>query len=954
MKKSLFLNIFLLLFINVSLNAIPASPHPVKITQPDGTEITIMLKGDEFFRYKTTIDGYLIEKDNDGFFRYAQVDTNNKIKSSGIRANDLNKRGVVERIFVKTLTPNPDFTSQNTQKRASRISASSTSTTAQNAYPLTGTPKSLVILVNFSDKSFVTGAPQTAFTNLLNQEGYSTNGGRGSARDYFRDASNGVFAPEFVVVGPYTLPQNMAYYGGNVDDQDKNPRQMVIDACKLADNAGIDFTQYDTDNNGIVDNVFVYYAGNNEAEGASENTIWPHRWSLGNYNTKFDGKAVFDYACTSELRGSSGANMCGIGTFAHEFGHVLGLPDYYATNNATHHTVSNWNIMDGGAYLDQGRTPPTYSAYDRFFLKWLQPIELKMPQNVTIEPLLASNKAYIITQNGNHNMNGANPSPVEFFTLENRQKTGWDTFLPASGMLVTRIYYSASTWSSNGPNNDPSKMGFDIIEADQIGSASTLSGDVFPGSAQKSTYSPVLRNGTDINKPLTFIAMNNSNITFRFMGGGNVPTFQTTGTLEAYKTVYGTPTTPQQIKVTGKTLNDSLRINFSQKAHFEMKISTESDALWRKYIALYPIDSVIDTTIIQVRYNPTEPSFIDTHNESITFSSNGAESAQMIISGTSTRPVYVVPPIATEAEEIKSGSFIANWEPGSEISKDDTQGYYITVYSASEGTTTKTEGFKNGLTAPTGWTINAKTITKSMLMSGDTIPAIQFDNSDEYIETEIYPIAVDKLMFYIKSVGGNNGSLTVEGWNESEWKVIKTIPITLTLSGTQEIMLNETDNYQRFRFTYTKATGSLLIDDVSIIFNKKIDLLKSNEWTTATSDTIYNLVPARDHFYKVKASDKTLYSNKTLKYENITAFSNAIKVTTPADTMTEKLRANVQSDGSVIVVLPEANEIIYIYNTLGQKIAEFNENNNVVTISGLPKGHIYILKAGNRRTTIII
>ena len=102
----------------------------------------------------------------------------------------------------------------------------------------------------------------------------------------------------------------MSYYGGNDSDgNDKNPRQMVIDACTQAFNNGVDFAQYDTDNDGYVDNVFIYYAGYNEAEGASANTVWPHRWTLANANTTFNGKIVYDYACTSELKGKSGTNM---------------------------------------------------------------------------------------------------------------------------------------------------------------------------------------------------------------------------------------------------------------------------------------------------------------------------------------------------------------------------------------------------------------------------------------------------------------------------------------------------------------------------------------------------------------------------------------------------------------------------------------------------------------------
>ena len=99
-------------------------------------------------------------------------------------------------------------------------------------------------MVNFSDVSFVVPNAQDAFSRLLNQENYSDNGGTGSAKDYFRAASYGQFSPQFDVVGPYTLPNTMAYYGANdASDNDVKPAYMVVDACSIANN-DVDFTQY--------------------------------------------------------------------------------------------------------------------------------------------------------------------------------------------------------------------------------------------------------------------------------------------------------------------------------------------------------------------------------------------------------------------------------------------------------------------------------------------------------------------------------------------------------------------------------------------------------------------------------------------------------------------------------------------------------------------------------------
>lgn len=524
---------YILLALTLSLSklySVPACPDPIKFRQADGSEITIKIKGDEFFHYTTSEDDYVLVPDSSGILTYAEQDGNGKLISTKVRANNTLKRSAQELRFVQGLRRNINLSSINMSRRAMRAATGPTNINPQRAFPITGTPKSLVILVNFSDLSFVTPNPQIAFTNLLNQPGYAANGGTGSAKDYFNDNSMGVFNPQFDVVGPFTLPKPMLYYGQNengIKSVDINPRKMVIDACSLAAANGVDFSQYDTDKNGVVDNVFIYYAGYNEAEGASANTVWPHRWSLANDSTKFNNVTVYDYACTSELRSYFGSNMCGIGTFCHEFGHVLGLPDYYATNGAKHQTLSYWNIMDAGPYLNNGRTPPAYSGFDRFFLNWLVPTEITEAGNYSLTNLSTSNKAFILTKDGNHNLNGVNPSPTEFFTLENRQNIGWDKFLaqpnsnylPSHGLLITHIFYNATTWDANGPNNDPNAMGVDIIEADGIATDATLSGDPFPGANNVTNINLQLKSGTFIGKPLSAIQENAGVISFKLKGG---------------------------------------------------------------------------------------------------------------------------------------------------------------------------------------------------------------------------------------------------------------------------------------------------------------------------------------------------------------------------------------------------------------------------------------------------
>jgi M6 family metalloprotease-like protein len=511
------------IFFLSNLYAVRAIPTPIIVSQPDGTQLTIYLKGDEHFHYKTTLDGYALTPDSNGILMYANIDSSGNFVSTNIKATDINKRSTIEKNLVKKLTTNFNLLKANKLYKALKVPAISNQSPLQKSYPLSGTPKSIVILVNFSDVKFVTPIPQTAFTNLLNQNNYSTNGGTGSAKDYFRANSMGIFNPQFDVYGPYTLPNTMAYYGQNdASGNDLRPQQMVIDACKLAAAAGVDFSQYDTDHNGSVDNVFIYYAGYNEAEGGPANSIWPHRWTLNNHNTIFSGVSIYDYACTSELRGNSGSNMCGVGTFCHEFGHVLGLFDLYDTADNTVFTLSYWDIMDSGPYLNFGRTPPYYSSYERFYLNWLVPTVLNTSGDFNMGKIDASNNAFLISPTGTHNLVGDNPSPIEFFMLENRQKTGWDTFLPGHGMLVTHINYNLSNWSANTVNNNPSALGVQLVEADGVGSNYTMPGDPFPGTSKVTSFLPILQNKTAIKKIVQNIAENNSIISFHWDSIANI------------------------------------------------------------------------------------------------------------------------------------------------------------------------------------------------------------------------------------------------------------------------------------------------------------------------------------------------------------------------------------------------------------------------------------------------
>lgn len=531
-NKRLYITAVLISLTVLNLSAIPAWPFPIVRTMPDGSTLTIQLHGDEFHKITTTVDGFLIKENQDGFFHYLVTDSSGELRPSARVAREKEQRSTEDQLFLMTLEK-PENPLQSIRK-SKRVSSYQPISSFSSGFPRTGAPKSLVILVNFSDKSFVISNTNNAFQKLLNEEQYSANGGTGSARDYFRASSNGQFSPQFDVVGPYTLPYTMAYYGANdTDGNDVKPAYMVVDACKAADN-DIDFSQYDLDGDGYIDNVFIYYAGYNEAEGAPTSTVWPHRWAVqpgdnftNNQNlVQFDGKKVFDYACTSELSGNKDAIMCGIGTFAHEFGHVIGMPDYYHTETPNKNTLEYWSIMDMGAYLNQGRTPPQYSAYDRFYLGWLTPQEIKTASEYELNPLsqeynisvIPEKQAYLLSASA-HNLQGENPSPKEFYIMEYRKKTGWDSFLPAEGVLFWHIDYSQTEWDNNSPNNysntNQTAASHMRVYLQPLSGYSSTPGTAFTGGA----FNPLSWTGASMNRPITEIVKTDASYRFKLMGG---------------------------------------------------------------------------------------------------------------------------------------------------------------------------------------------------------------------------------------------------------------------------------------------------------------------------------------------------------------------------------------------------------------------------------------------------
>lgn len=525
MRKTVVFILFLLLFFSIRIAAAPASRDIRTYDLPDGSSISYIVIGDESYHYVLSIDGYVLLKNDAGFYTYAQKDERDFLVASNVIARNEGERTSEETRFLKTITPFMEYhvdqiaqcprgVKRESSSRRNSFSVFSDENTNPNAQKHR---KNIVILVEFPDLHFIIQNPQAMFANLLNKEGYDYNGATGSVRDYFIESSFGTFQPDFDVVGPYRLTNTMSYYAST----NQRTREMIRDACRTAD-ADVDFREYSTDDY-YVDNVSIIFAGHNAADGAPGTLIWPHFSDIGNLNVVLDGRRIFNYICTSELRFNKDTplqyEICGIGTFVHEFSHILGLPDLYNTQSGTY-SLDKWSVMDGGLYLNKGRTPSAYSSYERFFMGWLTPEILDLPTaNINLSDLINNNKAYIIAD-GTPDLNGYNPTPNEFFMIENRQLKGFDAYLPHHGMLIWHIHYDELAWRSVPSSvNTNSRRWVHLVRADGTTNNSLASerGDPFPGTTERTSYSPTLWNDTDLNKPLYCIQEKNGIISFNFI-----------------------------------------------------------------------------------------------------------------------------------------------------------------------------------------------------------------------------------------------------------------------------------------------------------------------------------------------------------------------------------------------------------------------------------------------------
>ena len=497
----------ILLSISAVLAAIAIQAMPVKpgicrnITLADGTVVKAELVGDEHLTYWRTADGAC----------YRQTPS----------------AGVFSKVELSALQSEYDaVVAQKAAREKAILESARTSMPVKKVEgsKFQGKKKCLVILANFADTKFKPEHTLDLYKQIINGENYSdeTLGFKGSVRDYFKAQSGGQFEIDFDVVGPVDLPKGYAGYGKNDAsgrDQAALVYPMVEDAVNLAKDQVTDWKQYDWDGDGLVEEVFVLYAGHGQATYPQDpDLVWPHKSAIDPM-TVADGVKVSVYACSCELGATEAID--GIGAFCHEFSHCMGLKDHYDINGRGYGT-GFWDIMCFGCYNGNTFLPAEYNSYEKMFCGWKEPIVLNAePQKIEgMKALAAGGDTYIFYNDGNEN---------EYYMLENRQKTGWDAALPGEGLIVLHVDYSKGAWEDNQVNYNAARQRMTVIPADNtLGSTDEdKAGDAWPyqGNNSLTNYSrpacTVYNANTDgtgyMNKYLLNITQNaNGTISFEY------------------------------------------------------------------------------------------------------------------------------------------------------------------------------------------------------------------------------------------------------------------------------------------------------------------------------------------------------------------------------------------------------------------------------------------------------
>ena len=660
MTKRFFFTFFALVFCLVAAVAKPAKPGWHFMPQSDGTTLKVQAVGNAFNHAILTTDGLTVAQGSDGDFYY----TSSLTGLTAVRAHNEGQRTPSEMAFVKAQETNLKMVNRSRNMPNGKGTFGAGGSNAGASVPANGNRKIPIILVEYKDKKFSNTREDIINAMLTGDQ---------SVGQYFRDQSNGLYDPEFDVYGIYTLSQNRQYYGGNNSDgDDKNLGAMVTEAVQLAAADGVSFQPYDTNSDNYCDVVIIIYAGVGEADAATTypQSIWPCNWYLsaaayygmggnGAFSPNPGDPIVDMFAVFNELHAGNdtGTTIDGIGTFTHEFGHCLGLPDFYDTGNGNHYGLGRWDIMDSGCFNNNGFTPPGYSAYEKVFMGW---IDYVTPQPGTYYTLpvfnqknAATDKALCIKSDLNEN---------EYFIIENRRKQGWDLYAPGQGIMITHVTFNATRWSNNTPNNDNIQL-MTLMNADNSWSLNSESTDLWPqGNKKEFTDSStpaaklnmkangsITGNAGFLGKPVTEMVINqDGTASFWYMKGAAVnPTISVSSDNIDFGGVIMNGNKELTFNMVGQALTGNVTLTLSDPAGvFSVNPTTVSPA------------EAANMMPITLTFTPTA---MTDYNATLTLRSEGAADVVVNITGRGLIEGYT--PVMLPANEgtINLTQFRADW-----------------------------------------------------------------------------------------------------------------------------------------------------------------------------------------------------------------------------------------------------------------------------------------------------
>ena len=460
-----------------NIGADSAYPDSIAITQPDGSTLWTMLHGDEFYHWRSTTDGYVIVSNEQKAMVYAQVQ-GDTLAPTNIMVNNVQSRNLKEKIFIaqqgKIVQQWLAMDKKRILTNDSTIARMRVQRAANSSKTCVGKRKVLTILMDFKDRPFTYSASD--FDAMMNQKGYSGCGSKGSVRDFYLENSYGKLDVSAVVVGPFRANLKSSRYAWNKGDNDMWTRELVREAIYAAIGSGIKLTDFDGNRDGEVDAIHVVFAGHGLSDGAPDGLIWPHKFQITAPIVR-DKVAASTYIITPELyynkENKEEKIIAPIGTICHELGHVFGAWDFYDTDDeqgGTYYATGKYDLMCNGEWNNNGRCPAHHNPYVKSYVYgWLSPYEMgAQTKSYTMLPIKQIPLVYRVNTS----------TPNEFFLLENRVRSGFDSYIPNGGLVIYHIHknmstdirnfnnahplycYAVNAWANSNPTDNPQSYGY--------------------------------------------------------------------------------------------------------------------------------------------------------------------------------------------------------------------------------------------------------------------------------------------------------------------------------------------------------------------------------------------------------------------------------------------------------------------------------------------------------------